>query len=227
MNKLLPYILIVVIIIVIAGVFVLQKNVGDKTGEQISQSLQQENNKAKENTMPFEGKKIAMIIAWKNYRDAEYFVTKENLEKSGAQITTVSTKLGAALGADGGEAQVQIVLSDLNVADFDAVVFIGGPGALQYLDNQISYNIAKETLSQGKTLAAICIAPTILAKAGLLKGKNATVWSSSLDGSAVKTLEANGAVYQNSAVVVDNNIVTANGPEAAEQFAKAIIESFK
>lgn len=170
-------------------------------------------------------KKIAMIVAWKNYRDAEYFVTKENLEAGGAEITTASTQMGKAIGADGGEVEIDILESDLNLADFDAVVFIGGPGALKYLDNQISYALAEQTLAQGKILAAICIAPAILAKAGALQGKKATVWSSSLDKSAVKTLKENGAVYEKTPVVTDGKIITADGPSSSEAFAEAIINA--
>ena len=104
------------------------------------------------------------------------------------------------------------------------MVFIGGPGAPKYLDNEISYQIAKDAISQGKVLAAICISPTILAKAGVLSGKKATVWSSSLDKSAIKILEQNSVIYQKDSVVVDGKIITANGPAVAEQFGKKLVE---
>lgn len=175
-------------------------------------------------TKTLENKKIAIIIAFRDFRDEEYFIPKEILEKAGADIKTVSTDSGEAIGSQGGQAQVDIKLSDLKVSDFDAIVFVGGPGAPTYLDNETSYNVAKETVGQEKILAAICISPTILAKAGVLQGKKATVWSSVLDKAAVKILEDNGAVYQDKNVVVDGNIITGNGPEAAEEFGGKIIE---
>lgn len=221
MKKILPLILIIVIILV-AGVFIYQNS---KKTTPDKETSNQENMPAAPDQEIKTAKKIAMIIAWKNYRDAEYFVTKENLEASGAEITTASTQMGKAIGADGGEVEIDILESDLNLADFDAVVFIGGPGALKYLDNQISYALAEQTLAQGKILAAICIAPAILAKAGALQGKKATVWSSSLDKSAVKTLKENGAVYQNQPVVTDGKIITADGPSSSEVFAEAIINA--
>lgn len=170
------------------------------------------------------GKSIAMVIASRDFRDEEYFVPKEILELSGAEIKAVSNQTGQALGADGGEVRIDILLGDLKVSDFDAVVFIGGPGAVQYLDNEEGYRIARETIAADKILAAICIAPTILAKAGVLKGKQATVWSSPLDRNPVKILQIQGAIYQDTAVVIDGKIVTANGPAAAKDFGKAIIE---
>ena len=63
-----------------------------------------------EEIMPtaLEGKKIAMIIAFKDFRDAEYFVPKEIFEKAGAEVKTVSDKLGTAIGADGGDTKVDL-----------------------------------------------------------------------------------------------------------------------
>ncbi|PIR71487.1 MAG: hypothetical protein COU43_02395, partial [Candidatus Nealsonbacteria bacterium CG10_big_fil_rev_8_21_14_0_10_37_25] len=78
-----------------------------------------------------------------------------------------------------------------------------------------------------KVLASICISPVILAKAGVLKGKKATVWSSPMDKVPVRILEENEAIYQDKSVVADGKIVTANGPAAAEKFAKAIITALK
>ena len=165
-----------------------------------------------------------MIIAHRDFRDEEYFVPKEILEGAGAEVKTASNQMGRALGADGGEVEIDLLVKDLNPADFDVVVFIGGPGCLGNLDNENSYQVAKETVSQNKILASICISPIILAKAGVLKGKKATVWSSPMDRSPVKILEENGAIYQDELVVVDGKIITGNGPGAAKEFGEAIVE---
>ena len=171
-----------------------------------------------------ENKKIVMVIAFKDFRDEEYFVPKEILEGAGAEVKTASNQMGRALGADGGEVEIDLLVKDLNPADFDVVVFIGGPGCLGNLDNENSYQVAKETVSQNKILASICISPIILAKAGVLKGKKATVWSSPMDRSPVKILEENGAIYQDELVVVDGKIITGNDPGAAKEFGEAIVE---
>jgi len=169
-------------------------------------------------------KKIAMVIAFRDFRDEEYFTPKEILEEAGTEITTVSNKSGTTIGADGGDVEVDILLENLNPADFDAVVFIGGPGCLKNLDNEESYRIARETVSQNKILGSICISPVILAKAGVLEGKKATVWSSVMDKSGVKILKENGAIYQADSLVVDGKIITANGPAAAREFGEKIVE---
>lgn len=170
-------------------------------------------------------KKIVMVIAFRDFRDEEYFIPREVLEGAGAEIKTASTKKGQAVGADGGEVEIDLLVTEINPAEFDTVVFIGGPGALESLDNEDSYRIIKETVSQNKVLASICISPVILAKAGVFEGKRATVWSSPLDRSPIKALEAGGAVYQDESVVVDGKIITANGPAAAKGFGMKIVEA--
>ena len=172
-------------------------------------------------------KKILMIIAFRDFRDQEYFLPKEIFEKEGFIVKTASTKKGTALGADGGEVEVDFSLDEVDVSQFDAVLFVGGPGALKYLDNEKSYQIAKETLNQEKILGAICIAPVILAKAKVLEGKKATVWSSPLDKTGIKILKENGAEYLAQDVVQDGKIITANGPQSAKKFAKKILENLK
>jgi len=170
-----------------------------------------------------ESKKVAIVIAFRDFRDEEYFIPKEILERAEIEIKTVSSQKGTAIGADGGEAEVDILLEDLNPADFEAIIFVGGRGCLKYLDNEDSYRIVKEAVSQNKILASICVSPVILAKTGVLQGKRATVWSSTFDKSTIKILKENGAIYQDELVVVDGKIITGNGPGASEKFGKTII----
>lgn len=171
--------------------------------------------------------RVAVVIAFRDFRDIEYFIPRDILRRAGAQIVNVSSQKGIAIGADGGEVEVQLVASDFRIEDFEAVVFIGGPGMVKKLDDESFQKIAKDTVEAGKVLGAICISPVLLAKAGVLEGKKATVWSSPLDKSAVKMLKESEAVYQDEEVVVDGKIITANGPGAAKKFAEKIIEVLK
>ncbi len=113
---------------------------------------------------------------------------------------------------------------EFKIENFDAAVFIGGPGMGKNLDNQSFQKIAQDVFRAGKVLAAICIAPALLAKAGVLAGKKATVWSAPLDKSAIKILKEGGAQYLAEDVVVDGKIITAPGPLAAKKFGEKIVE---
>ena len=172
-------------------------------------------------------KKVAMIIAFKDFRDEEYFIPKQVLKTGGSKITTVSSELGKAIGIYGGEVNVDATLDKLKVDDFEAIIFIGGSGALKYVEDETCWKIAKETVLKNRVLGAICIGPAILARAGVLSGKKATVWSSPLDKSAVKILKEEGTIYEDNQVVEDGNIVTANGPQVARKFGETIAKLLK
>lgn len=166
-------------------------------------------------------KKVLLIIAPENFRDEEYFNTKKVLEDQGIDVTTVSNKLEEIRGMLGGVAKPDLTLDQVDLNQYDAIVFIGGAGAQFYFNNPKALELASEAYNKGKVVAAICIAPVILANAGILKGKKATVW----DGEFVVKLESQGATYTGELVTKDGKIITGNGPQAAEEFANEIVKS--
>jgi len=168
-------------------------------------------------------KKILMVVAFKDFRDEEYFIPKKVLE-AGFFIDTTSTQKGIAVGSQGSEAVIHIGIDEINSENYKAIIFCGGPGMVNELENQDFHKLIKDFYQNNKVVAAICISPALLAKAGILGDKKATVWSSALDKSFIKILEENGAIYKDNPVVIDDKIVTANGPDAAEEFGKAIKE---
>lgn len=92
----------------------------------------------------------------------------------------------------------------------------GGGGATEYFNDSIAHRIVKESIAKGKVLAAICIAPNILANAGALEGKKATCFYP-------KNIIDKGAIYTRESVEQDGKIITGKKPQAAQDFAKAII----
>ena len=175
---------------------------------------------------PLAGKKVLMVIAFRNFRDEEYRYPRMALESAGAKVVVASTKKGVAVGMLGLKAKVDIPLSKARAKWFDAVVFVGGSGTTSLWHNRDALRLAREAAKGKKVLAAICLAPIILANAGVLKGKRATVWASP-DGSTVRMLRAKGAIYVNKPVVKSGNIITANGPRAAREFARQIVLALK
>lgn len=169
--------------------------------------------------------KALFIIAQEGYQDLEYDIPKQIMEKAGIEIVTASKKAGICKGGLGGMATATISIDDTDVADYDAIVFIGGPGAVRYQHDVEAHLTAQEAITEEKVLAAICIAPTILAYAGVLEGKKATVWNG--DGKQQKILEKEGATFTGEKVTVDGKIITANGPAAAEEFGKSILKLLK
>lgn len=165
------------------------------------------------------GKKVLMIIAPKDFRDEEFFKPRVALQATGAKIEVASKNIDEATGMLGGKAKIDLDISKVSVEDYDGVVFVGGTGATSYFNDAVVLKIAKEAVEKEKVVGAICIAPSILANAGVLKRKKVTSFSSEADN-----LKSKGASYTGEAVTADGKIITASGPEAAEEFGNKLVE---
>jgi protease I len=166
-------------------------------------------------------RKVLMVIAPDNFRDEEFFNTKEVLEQAGIEVTVVNSTGQPSKSKFGKIVTPDKNFYDINSEDFDAIVFVGGSGTRVYFDSQRAKGLAKEFNKAGKVVAAICIAPVILVNAGILSGKKATAHESGRnDVIAVCT-------YTGNSLEKDGNIITANGPDAAVEFGKAIAEALK
>jgi protease I len=166
------------------------------------------------------GKQVVMIIAPENFRDEELTHTRDEIEGAGGKVTVASETTNTATGMFGAISKPDITIDQVNVDDYDAIVFVGGSGSEVYFDNTTVHKIAQDAHSKNILLTAICIAPSILANANLLKGKRATVWAGD---KYVNILRAKGASYTGESVTQDGRIITANGPDAARQFGKTIV----
>jgi protease I len=164
-----------------------------------------------------EGKKIALVIAPDKFRDEELAVPREHFLAHGGLVKVFCSKLGEVTGMLGAKVKPDADLSRLRPAEWDAVVFVGGSGAQVYFEDERVLAIARDAAAKCRVVGAICIAPCILANAGLLKGRSATVWSG-----MKKALVDKGAKVVDRAVVTDGNLVTGDGPGAAKEFAETI-----
>ena len=166
-------------------------------------------------------KKVLMVIAPRDFRDEEFFDTKKVLEDAGIKTTVVNSTGQPSKSMFGKIVNPDKNFYDVDPKDYDAIIFIGGSGTTFYFDNKQAKNLAKDFNNSGKIVAAICIAPVILARAGVLSGKKATVFPSGKnDINAVGT-------YTGNPVEKDGNIITGSGPEAAVEFGKRIAEALK
>jgi len=165
-------------------------------------------------------KKAVMVIASSNFRDEELLEPREVLQRNGVEVKIASTTLNQVKGMLGEKVKPDLLISDINIKDFDAVVFVGGLGASQYWDDPIAHKLAQEAVGRNRIVGAICIAPVTLARAGILAGKRATVFSSEAG-----QLKAKGVNYTGRAVEKDGNIITANGPSAAKEFGEELVRA--
>lgn len=164
-------------------------------------------------------KKVLFVIAFNNFRDEEYLEPKKILTESGYTVVTASTELGEARGKLGCATEVDILFSEIYIKEYEAIVFVGGAGVISLWDEERLHEIATIFHDEGKVIAAICSAPVILARAGLLRGKKATSYIND-----EKQMKGGGAIYTGNAIEVDGKILTGNGPEASKEFGKTLLK---
>lgn len=168
-------------------------------------------------------KTALLVIAQNGYQDKELAGTQNALLAAGYEVTIASKEEGPCTGKFGGTEEALLAMRDVDPLAYDVLAFIGGPGAHALVEDQEAILLAKSRFDTGKLIGAICIAPTILAAAGVLEGKHASVWDDG-EGTHQRFLNERGATYAKDPVTVDGRVVTANGPDAAEEFGRILAE---
>ena len=137
-------------------------------------------------------------------------------------IEVVSAAIGTELAVRGSRGVT--VLADalwdaFDIDSFDAITLPGGGEGTENLaaDSRIIETV-QEFCEAGKFVTAICAAPTVLARAGVLDNRKATCYPA--------CAEALGKSYDNAPVIVDGNIITSQGPGTAMLFALVLIRYF-
>jgi len=172
--------------------------------------------------MKLNGKKVIIILSQHNFCDEEYQKSRAVFESSGINCSVASSVSSEVEGMEGLFVKPDLKISNVNIKNYNALCLIGGVGCTEYWHDKMVHNIAIQAWKAGILIGAICLAPIILANAGLLKGKRATAYYS-----ASSYIEKRGVKYSCKPIEIEKNIITANGPEVAEAFARKMIEILK
>ena len=166
--------------------------------------------------------KVLIAIAPEKFRDEELAEPVAALTKAGIAFDIASTRRGTCFGMLGATATATLSFEEVDPKSYEGLIIVGGSGSQLHLwDDDILQELVKYFQESGKVVAAICLAPVILARAGVLRGKKATYFDNPL---SFREMRAGGAVLISQPVVTDTRIVTANAPAASKAFAEAVIK---
>lgn len=165
-------------------------------------------------------KRAAIIIPPANFQDQELFETLRALNTASVETVVASTTIGIIRGSLGGSIEASMLVNQLNVDDFDAIIFIGGVGSIGYVFDQAALNVIRQAWEKRKIIAATSNAPTILANAGILKGVKVTGLFTE-----AAALQKVGAVYTGTPVEENMKVITSRDPEAAALFARTVADA--
>jgi 4-methyl-5(b-hydroxyethyl)-thiazole monophosphate biosynthesis len=120
---------------------------------------------------------------------------------------------------------VNCLVSEVEVDSFDALVVPGGFKNYGYYEDAYNIkflNLIREFRDQNKIITSVCVGALPLAKSGILKNKNATTYSQT---EYRQTLKNHGVVVSNEEIVIDDNLITSNGPSTAVEVAFILLET--
>ena len=154
--------------------------------------------------------------------ETEALTSIDILRRAGVKLGTVAIKNGersrVITGAHGIKIEADFMESEIKVDDVSLVILPGGmPGSVNLNNSKLVHKALDNCIKNDGVVCAICAAPFILGERGDLKGRCACCYPGFEE-------HLKGAKVMNKSVVVDRNIITANGVSSALEFALEICE---
>jgi len=163
--------------------------------------------------------KVAVIFA-DGFEEIEAVTPVDVLKRAGLEVDMVGISSMEVNGSHDIAIKMDCQLDDVFVDDYDMVFLPGGlPGSHFLRDDENVIQFVQDMNALGKWVAAICAAPVVLEKAGILEGKKATSHPSKEE--EITSCDE----YTESRVEVDGNIITSRGAGCAMEFSFALCEA--
>jgi protease I len=171
--------------------------------------------------------KRVLFLATDGFEQSELTGPRDRLDEAGFETVVTSPKEGEIKGwkgADWGDSvKVDLTLDEVAVGDYDALLLPGGvinPDKLRMDEKAVG--LVKAFAENGKTIAAICHGPWLLAEAGLVDGKTVTSWPS-----IRSDLKNAGANVVDEEVATDGILITSRKPDDIPAFSDAVIAALQ
>ncbi|MDR0648189.1 MAG: DJ-1/PfpI family protein [Synergistaceae bacterium] len=158
----------------------------------------------------------AALFVITGFEETEALCTADILRRGRVDVVIVSLEAGKSVtGRSGITIQADRAFSDVSGSSFDMLVIPGGTTA--YIDHEGLLKMIQRQNETGGKLAAICAAPAVFGKLGLLRGRRALIYPGMEEW-------IQGAVLSNDIVETDGNITTSKGPGTTVYFALRLVE---
>lgn len=161
-------------------------------------------------------KKVAVILA-EGFEEIEAISVIDILRRAEINVTTIGLESAFVTGSNGVIVKSNLMFNEVDYDTFDMIVLPGGmPGAVNLASSRELLGVLADADKKGKLLAAICAAPMVLARAGVLKDEYVCY------PGFEKNVRENGYVADKN-VLKDKNIITGKGPALAMEFALFLV----
>lgn len=162
--------------------------------------------------------KVAVLLA-KGFEEIEALAPVDVFRRAGFDCHLLGLSDVEVEGSHGIRVVADGVFSG-DLSEFDLVVLPGGmPGSLHLRENDSLIQALQSVVESGQSVAAICAAPIVLEKAGLLEGRKYTCFP----GTEAEILSG---IHQLDKIVVDGPIITSRGAGTSLDFAYRLVDIF-
>lgn len=164
--------------------------------------------------------KAVIVIPEEMFSDRELFDTRDALSIADVEVEIAGVRIDTFRGDERGIIDTTLLVRDIKVADYDAIVLVSGRRTRTLFKNTPLVSILREAAAQGKTIGAIGKATKILGEARIVQGYKVTG-----DNSARTSLRKAGATFTNAGAERSENLVTAQSQEYSVQFSRLLVEA--
>ena len=161
---------------------------------------------------------MIIVLLAEGFEEIEALTPVDMLRRGNFEVKTVGIAGKTVVGSHGISVNADTTIDEIDLNKVDMAVFPGGmPGSLNLDASEHTDKIIKSVLGRGGKIAAICAAPLIFGRRGLLKGKKATCFPGFEN-------ELLGAEVVDADVITDGQITTGRGMEYSLPFAKELVK---
>ncbi|MBF0547835.1 MAG: DJ-1/PfpI family protein [Candidatus Riflebacteria bacterium] len=163
---------------------------------------------------------LVYVFMAQGFEEMELVITIDILRRAGidAKAVSITDSTSPIIGSRGIPITPDLKISEMDFSKCDLVALPGGiEGTKRLAESDQVLEAVKKFYSAGKYVAAICAGPTVLVKAGILKGKRATSHPSAQE-------YMQGCLFQTHRVVVEDRIITSRAAGTTFEFAFKLVE---
>ena len=165
---------------------------------------------------------MVYILLGTGFEEAEAVAPCDILRRGGLEVKLAGVLGKNVEGANGITVCADCLVSDIDLDNAEMVVVPGGMGGVETIEaSEETLSVVKGAYDKGIKVAAICAGPRVLAKTGVIAGKNAVCYP------GLEDQIIGGIMSQKTSTVTDGNITTGRGPGAAFDFGFALLEVLK
>ena len=168
---------------------------------------------------------MVYILLGEGFEEVEALCAADVLRRGGAEVTTTGLDRRTVMGSHGIPVTADAVAADVKLAAGDMVVLPGGLGGVAAIEgSQTAMDLVRQAAEGDMWLCAICAAPEMLARHGLIgKGRRAVCYPG-MEGAIV---EAGATACMDQSVVVDGRLITGRAPGSSFDFALALLTALR